>query len=108
MRVCWMTWLPINGGAATILKNQLAKNGNDLSLVFVEPDRQFDPEKCLELVADLNRDYDVVAFTVNSEMAEAIRNFKIKNFKKEGIKFAQWFSLAIKEGGRELRWCAIG
>lgn len=107
MKVAWMTWLPMNSGAAQKLKNSLSNNG-PITMVFIEPKRQFDPEKCLELVMDMNRDYDAVAFTVNSEMAEAIRNYRIKNFRHQGIKFAQWFSLAVKEGGMELRWCTVG
>lgn len=108
MKVAWMTWLPQNSGAAQQLRDRLNNNGGSPEFVFVKPKRQFEPEKCLELVEELNRDYDAVAFMVNSEMAEAIRNFKIMNFKKEEAKFAQWFSLAIKEGGKELRWCVIG
>jgi hypothetical protein len=104
-----MTWLPQNSGAAQQLRDRLnGKSDKPVEFVFLPPERQFDPEKCLELVEELNRIYDVVAFTLNSEMAEAIRNYKIKNFKQEGIKFAQWFSLAVKEGGKELRWCCIG
>jgi hypothetical protein len=108
MKVAWMTWLPQNSGAAQQLRDRLLKDNGSLALVFVEPKRQFEPEKCLELVAEMNRDFDAVAFSVNSEMAEAIRNYRIKNFRHKGIKFAQWYSLAIKEGGKELRWCAVG
>ena len=108
MKIAWMTWLPQNSGAAQLLRDRLKNHNGSPEFVFVEPKRQFDPAKCLKLVEEMNRDYDVVAFMVNSEMAEAIRNFKIMNYQKEGAKFAQWFSLAIREGGKELRWCAIG
>ena len=108
MKIAWMTWLPLNGIAAGMLQDRLNGQNDVPKLFFVQPERQFNPDKCLELVEEMNRDYDVVAFTVNPEMAEAIRNFKIKNFKTEGSKFARWFSLAVKEGGRELRWCQIG
>lgn len=108
MKVAWMTWLPINGGVSDLLRLRLRENGHNPVLRFVEPKRQFDPDQCLALVEEMNREYDVVALTVNSEMAEAIRNFKILNYQKPGAKFAQWFSLAVKEGGTEFRWCAVG
>jgi hypothetical protein len=80
----------------------------DHPMKFIEPQRIFNAEKCISLVAELTKDYDIIVFTVSSEMAEAIRNYKINNYKKKNHKFAQWFSLAIKEGGRELRWCQVG
>jgi hypothetical protein len=108
MKVAWMTWLPMNSGAAQQLRERLNGQGNSIELVFVEPQRLFNPHKCLELVAEMNRDYDAVAFTGSSEMVEAIRNYRIKNYQKEGTKFAQWFSLAIRECGNETRWCVVG
>ena len=107
MRIAWMTWLPQNSRMVDELK-KLLQLPLDHPMTFVEPKRQFEPDKCSSLVADLTKEYDIIVFTINPEMAEAIRNYKIANYKKKDHKFAQWFSLAVKEEGRELRWCQIG
>lgn len=108
MKVAWMIWLPKNSGAAQQLRNKLEDTGDSVEFISIRPKRYFEPAKCLKIVEEMNHSYDAVALIVNSEMAEAIRNFKIKNYQKKGVKFARWFSLAVKEGGRELRWCQIG
>ena len=107
MKIAWMTWLPQNSRMVDELKNIL-QLPIDHPMKFIEPQRIFTAEKCLSLVAGLTKDYDIIVFTTQPEMIEAIRNYKINNYKKKSHKFAQWYSLAIKEEGRDLRWCRVG
>ena len=103
-----MTWLPINGWAAEELRHSLNGKGDPINLVQVKPRRDLSPHEALTLAAHLSRDYDAVAFIVNAVMVEAARNYKIKNFRKEGITFAQWLCPEFFEDGRKVRWCLVG
>jgi hypothetical protein len=112
VRVAWLTWLPVNGWAAEELKKRLNGNGDVVELVTLHPKRSLSPQQAIELVAKLNQEYDAVAMLPHAVILEAARNFKIQNYRKEGMKFARLFSPDFygDEPGnvRGVRWCQVG
>jgi len=109
MKVAWLTWLPVNGWAAVELQRHLNGNGEPMELVSLPPQKNLTPPLALQLVSELSREYDAVAFIVNPVLIEAARNFKIKNFKKEGASFARWLcpDFYDEPEGRKVRWCQV-
>jgi hypothetical protein len=107
MKVAWLTYMPVNGPAAEILRRQLG-NGEPVELVAILPRRDLKPIQLLDLVAELNQQYQAVAFMINAAMVEAARNHKIRNFRSEGATFAQWLCPEFEEEGRKVRWCVVG
>jgi hypothetical protein len=107
MKVAWLMWLPVNGWVAEALKKRLNGNGEPVDLVPMQPRRDLKPHQVLNLVAELNEQYQAVAFLVNAVMVEAARNHKIQNFRKEGATFAQWLCPQFEDEGKKVRWCTV-
>lgn len=108
MKVAWLTWLPVNGWAAVELQKHLNGNGDPIELVALPPQKDLTPSRALQLAGELSREYDAVAFMPNPVILEAARNYKIQNFRKQGVTFARWLCPDFFEEGRKVRWCQVG
>jgi hypothetical protein len=111
VKVAWLTWLPTNGSAAVELKKHLNGNGGLIEIVSLTPQQKLTPAKASQIVAELSREYDAVAFIANPVLIEAARNFKIQNFRKEGMTFARWlcpdFYGTEADRVEGVRWCQV-
>lgn len=106
MRIAWMTWLPVNGWVAQNLLETLSHV--EIELVPVPPHLDLGPAKAMALVIDLHQNYQGVALLITSILAEALRLYKIQNYKKSQNNFIPWYSPQFFNEGRKVRWCRVG
>jgi hypothetical protein len=117
VKVAWATCLPIKGLAHAQLLSQypqitkIERYYPDRD--FPQPDNDgfwpFQEIKATARVAELNEKFDLVAGIFPAQIIEAIRKYRIANYKKKGAKFAIWLMLAhASDNNGGSRWCVIG
>jgi len=89
-------------------KSDFINEFDGFEVVHEPPLRCFRLKDCLQIVARLNQQYDLVAGLFPPQMIEAIRTYKASNFKKMEVKFAKWVMPAENERLKEIRWCVVG
>lgn len=106
IKVCWLTFIPLKGTPMRTFIEQFGEGE------FTEktPRRLWGRIECLNLVKELNDAFDYVAGVFSPQIIEAVRQYRAKYFKQNGVRFASWVSPSWNsDNGRSVcRWFVIG